>query len=170
MERIEFTQAMASTIRSLREKQGLSQYDLAEKAGIPRASIKRLECFEVKSIKVEDMKRIDAVLDSPAMKTKTLAKAKNGHKKPKKKAPRPRKLAIQNMIPLGTLGKNGKIRRFEVIFDEPTTVDVLLQHNIFTKLGHSSFEGKPCGVECSNLQAKKGIPRGEPIVLAYLFV
>lgn len=71
MTRVQFTQKMATRMRSGREKHNMSQYVLAEKTGVPRASIKRWECFEVQTIDSETLKRVEKVIgkvsgDSPA--------------------------------------------------------------------------------------------------------
>ena len=61
-ERVPLTPQLASTLRDLRKKAGLSQYDLAEKTGLTRPKIKRIEKREIETMAGEDYDAIVHIL------------------------------------------------------------------------------------------------------------
>jgi len=82
-QRIEIDQHMTQRIRQARTKSDLSQGDLAKKARVPRARIKRIECNELATIDTAEYERINKALGIAAMvkKQKTPAKPKVSSKK-----------------------------------------------------------------------------------------
>jgi len=61
--RISVSSQSAKAIKRLREEKGWSQSELAKKAGVPRARIKRLECMELKTILSSEFGAICRKLD-----------------------------------------------------------------------------------------------------------
>lgn len=94
--RIPLTTKMSNRIKKAREDKNLTQSALGTKAKVPRARVKRIECFQLSTISVAEYKNLCKVLGlkyaikEPAKKTKVPARSKAKlpakTKKPNRKA------------------------------------------------------------------------------------
>lgn len=52
-------------VKYFREKRGMTQEELAEKAGISRVSVSNIECDKVPDVKVKTLRAIAEALNAP---------------------------------------------------------------------------------------------------------
>lgn len=160
MERVKFTKGMATRLAERRKAKGLSQYALAEAVGAPRASVKRWECFEVKTIDAEVLLKIDALIglqvSEPARQpTKAAKPARRG---------RP---GVATYRSTERLRVDGPLVRYRIAVPGPASVDDLFgEVRIIDSKRKTTVTGSVCGVENSVKQGRVGFQAGEKVVIA----
>lgn len=173
MERVQFTNQMAQSLVANRKKAGLSQYELALKVQTPRASVKRWECFEVKTIDKDVLKRIETVLGR-------LSKARAKATKPRTTKRRSHTANLSGVL----VASKGNFLRYNVTFASETTmrlfgsgpakrVSVPIDRlygpvRLFDNDSRKTISGEVVGVESTTKQTKEGLKPGDSVVVALL--
>ena len=86
-ERVTLTAKISKRMRDLRTTAGLSQYELAERTGLTRPKIKRIEKREITTVSEEDLAAIEQELGGAPKRRKRSTKSNgktNGVRKPRK--------------------------------------------------------------------------------------
>jgi len=83
-DRVKLTVKISKQVRSLRTAMGISQYVLADLAGLTRPKIKRIEKREIQSVSTRDLDKILGALSKPPRKSGT--RAANGRPAKKKRS------------------------------------------------------------------------------------
>ena len=81
--RVKLPKHIANDLRKLRERSGLTQYELADQSGLTRSKIKRIEKGEVSTIVQKELDKIMSILTVPSSPAPT----------PKSKLSRPSRVA-----------------------------------------------------------------------------
>jgi transcriptional regulator with XRE-family HTH domain len=163
MERVQFTTGMASQLRALRATAGYSQYDLAGLVKAPRASIKRWECEEVKTIARDVLARIEKALGARLDTQPKPPKKKEAPKQSGKASPK----EVRRITGTFASSRKGtKVDYYRVSFAKPTPTDSLygLIVSVISPAGTRMVTGRVCGLSTT----ASVLPAGELVMLGVL--
>lgn len=167
MARVKLTKKKAAEFVAARTKRELSQYELADKLGWPRAKVKRIEKGEVATIDEIDLRQLCRALGVQEPSNVKEPKTKRAGSKKRSKAERKKVVSIFEEGRLFTkvyhlVERNGQSNQvyFEVTMAKEISPDALCRVRSVELLG---VTGSINGVE--NSVAQDPIPAGDRVVI-----